>query len=192
MITGVQTARQAITHLQLSQAETEDKLAVAITDKLQIEEALKAGVELISSTSSGRMVAPHLLDVCRKALMSVTSSMECYIILPRDEAGLFDLEQGVGTSTAIGGTGGAGKGGVGEGRRGAIGEAVDGKREPSIAAPIDSASNPLLVNLGQDEGSQPYCTLTADHPQPVAVRFQAGDIEAGSLYRYGIVWYGMV
>ncbi len=79
---GVNQAGQAISALQGIQSNLETKLSIEISQRLQLEEALKSGAMLLGSTSSMRYSRLQLLDNVKKAIISLTASIECYIIMP--------------------------------------------------------------------------------------------------------------
>lgn len=79
---GVNQAGQAIVALQGIQNNLETKLSIEISQRLQLEDALKSGAMLLGSTSSMRYSRLQLLDNVKKAIISLTSSIDCYIIMP--------------------------------------------------------------------------------------------------------------
>ena len=81
---GVNQAGQAISALQGIQNNLESKLSLEISQRLQLEEALKSGAMLLGSTSSMRYSRLQLLDNVKKAIISLTASIECYIIMPNN------------------------------------------------------------------------------------------------------------
>ena len=79
---GVRNAGKAIAALQDSQASAESRLAQEVGYKLQLEDALRAGATLLGTTSSMRYGRGQLIDAARSAVMSITASIECVIIMP--------------------------------------------------------------------------------------------------------------
>ena len=79
---SIDTAGTAISSLRGSQAELEQKLTEEGYGKRKVEEALKAGSDLMSAACAKRVSADMLMDAARKAINSITGCDDCYIVLP--------------------------------------------------------------------------------------------------------------
>lgn len=80
---GVQMAGQAISALQNIQASLEDRMAIEVGRRLELEEAIKAGANMLGSTTSLRLAKGQLLDAAKRSLLQVVLSDDCVIITPK-------------------------------------------------------------------------------------------------------------
>jgi len=105
---GVQEAGQAILALQNIENSLEERVTIEVSQRLEIEEALKVGADMLGAISSMRLAKVQILDLAKKALISITSSEDCYIIMQnvadvfhpmmpgaiRNDNGLFEGDEG--------------------------------------------------------------------------------------------------
>lgn len=81
--------------------DMEDKLAMEVSSRLEVQEALRVGTEIISLASVSRTSVSHIFEAVRKAALAVVASADCAIICPGlgdmfDEFIVEDTENGCG------------------------------------------------------------------------------------------------
>ena len=79
-LVSVQQASKAIVVLQEKQSDMESKMALELSRKLKLEEALQFGCDVLSAVIRKRMEFPTLIDNLRRALKTVSASFECLIL----------------------------------------------------------------------------------------------------------------
>ena len=157
---SIQHAGEAISAIQEAKGQVEDKLVLEVAQRLEMEETLRSGMDILSDSLTHRMDLLQLLDATRKAIITATSSDECFIMTPKN---YLMPSSGPGAITA---------------------EQPDGFDEYSLSAQNEhsafSVKPTANVNANGSNGILLY-TLETDQREPAVVRLESGDMETLAL-----------
>jgi hypothetical protein len=79
---AVEDANNSLIAVQESKLSVDDRLTLELSSRMEYEESVKIGIDFLSMACSHRLTIGQLSDLLKKSLLSLTNSLDCYIILP--------------------------------------------------------------------------------------------------------------